>query len=175
MRRHLVRVLFVTAAIASSSAWAEDRTLGIGLGFVKPSNVDGTVWFTANMHFKVAENVVVEPELGYWKKSMSFPPILDVSISDFDAGANLLYVAPPSKSSSIRLSAGAGLGVHFLSGQAGVLGFTTSDSSTKLGAHLLAGATFGRSKSLRFFANARYDIVSDLSQFKHSGGVRFKL
>jgi hypothetical protein len=56
-----------------------------------------------------------------------------------------------------------------------VLGFSASDSATKLGVHLLAGATFGRSASLRYFANARYDLVSDLNQFKLYGGVRFKL
>ncbi len=174
MRRILATLVLLTAASSASSLWAQDRSIGIGLGYVKPSDVDGTIWFTANGHFKVADNAVVEPELGYWKKSMSFPPLLDVSIADFNVGANVLYL-PPSHRSSVRFSAGAGLGLHFLTGKAAVLGFGASDSATKLGFHLLAGAVFGRSKSIRYFANARYDFVSDFNQFKLYGGVRFKL
>ncbi|HXB55989.1 MAG TPA: outer membrane beta-barrel protein [Vicinamibacteria bacterium] len=174
MRRMLATLVFLIVAGSVSSSWAQDRSIGLGVGYVKPSNVDGTIWFTANAHFKLAERVVLEPELGYWTKTMAFPPILDVSISDFNLGANVLY-RPPSHNASVRFSVGAGLGLHFLSGKAGVLGFTASDSATKLGVHLLAGATFGRSPSLHYFANARYDIVSDLSQLKVYGGVRFKL
>jgi hypothetical protein len=174
MRRILATLVFLIVASSVSSLWAQDRSIGLGLGYVKPSDVDGTIWFTANAHFKLAEKAVLEPELGYWKKSMSFPSLLDVSISDFNLGANVLY-RPPSHNSSVRLSVGGGLGLHFLSGKAGVLGFSASDSATKLGVHLLAGATFGRSASLRYFANARYDFVSDLNQFKLYGGVRFKL
>jgi hypothetical protein len=175
MRRMLATLVFLIVASSASSLWAQDfRSIGLGLGYVKPSNVDGTIWFTANAHIKLAEKTVLEPELGYWKKSMSFPPLLDVSISDFNLGANVLY-RPPSHNTSVRFSVGGGLGLHFLSGQAGVLGFSGSDSATKLGVHLLAGATFGRSASLRYFANARYDIVSDFNQFKIYGGVRFKL
>ncbi|HEX9202604.1 MAG TPA: hypothetical protein VF964_01470, partial [Vicinamibacteria bacterium] len=65
--------------------------------------------------------------------------------------------------------------VHFLQGAVGVLGFSDSDSSTKIGVHFLAGATFGHAKSAHFFVNARYDVVSDFNQFKLYGGVRFKL
>ncbi|HKC12514.1 MAG TPA: outer membrane beta-barrel protein [Vicinamibacteria bacterium] len=174
MRRILATLVFLVLAGSASSLWAQDRSIGLGIGYVKPSNVDGTLWFTANAHFKLAERVVLEPELGYWTKTMSFAPILDISISDFNLGANVLY-RPPSHNSSVRFSVGAGLGLHFLSGKAGVLGFTASDSATKLGVHLLAGATFGSSPSLRYFADARYDFVSDLNQFKIYGGVRFKL
>jgi hypothetical protein len=172
MRRILATLVFLIVASSVSPLWAQDRSIGLGLGYVKPSDVDGTIWFTANIHFKVAEKAVLEPELGYWSGSLSASP--DVSIKDFNVGVNLLYL-PPSHGSSVRFSAGAGLGLHFLSGQAGVLGFSASDSATKIGFHLLAGATFGRSRSLRYFANARYDLVSDFNQFKLYGGVRFKL
>jgi Outer membrane protein beta-barrel domain len=174
MRRMLATLVFLIVAGSASSLWAQDRSIGLGLGYVKPSNVDGTIWFTANAHFKLREKVVLEPELGYWRKSMSFPPLVDVSISDFNLGGNVLY-RPPSHNSSVRFSVGGGLGLHFLSGKAAVLGFGASDSATKVGVHLLAGATFGQSPSLRYFANARYDVVSDFSQFKIYGGVRFKL
>jgi hypothetical protein len=181
MKRNLAALVFLIAACAASLAEAQERTVGIGIGYVKPSDVDGTIWFTGNVHFKVANNTVVEPEVGYWNKTSTFllqqgraiVPV-DVSVSDFNLGANLLYL-PPSHGSSVHFAIGAGLGVHFIKGAVGVLGLTDSDSATKFGAHLLAGATFGHAKGMRFFANARYDLVSDISQFKIYGGVRFKI
>ena len=172
MRRILASFVLVAAAGGASPAWAQDRTFGLGVGYVKPSDVDGTIWFTANAQYKVAKDFVVEPELGFWKKTASFPGLLDVSIRDLDVGANALYTTVRK---SRNISVGAGLGAHLLKGQVGVLGFSDSDSSTKIGVHLLAGVVFGHAKSMHFFANARYDLVSDLNQFKLYGGVRFKL
>ncbi len=169
MRRILASFVLVAAAGGASPAWAQDRTFGLGVGYVKPSDVDGTIWFTANAQYKVAKDFVVEPELGFWKKTASFPGLLDVSIRDLDVGANALYTTVRK---SLNISVGAGLGAHLLKG---VLGSTDSDSSTKLGFHLLGGLVFGHAKSMHFFANARYDLVSDINQFKLYGGVRFKL
>ena len=172
MRRILAAFVLVAAAGGASPAWAQDRTFGLGVGLVKPSDVDGTIWFTGNAQFKVAKDIVVEPEIGFWKKSASFLNVVEASIRDVDVGANVLYITTRK---SVRLSVGAGLGMHFLTGQAGVLGLTDSDSSTKIGFHILAGLVFGQAKSMHFFANARYDLVSDINQFKLYGGVRFKL
>ena len=172
VRRVLTTALFAVLAGSALPVAAQDTTLGLGVGYVKPSDVDGTVWFTANVQFKVAENLVVEPEAGWWKKSASFPGILDVSIEDLNVGANILYGSPGE---SVRFTVGAGVGAHFLKGAVGILGFSDSETETKIGAHLLAGLEFGGSKSVRFFVNGRYDLVSDLNQFKIYGGVRFKL
>ncbi len=172
MRRILAAFVFVSAVGGVSSAWAQDKTFGLGVGFVKPSDVDGTVWFTANAQYKVAKDILVEPELGFWKKTASFGNLLDVSIRDLDLGANALYTTTRK---SLNISVGAGLGAHLLKGAVGVLGFTDSDSSTKIGVHFLAGVVLGHAKSAHFFANARYDVVSNLNQFKLYGGVRFKL
>lgn len=172
MRPVSAMALFALLAAGCLPAAAQDTTLGLGVGYVKPSDVDGTLWLTANVQFKVAENVVVEPEAGWWKKSASFPGIFDVSIEDFDAGANVLYRSPGE---GVRFTVGAGVGAHFLKAKAGILGFSDSDTETKVGAHLLAGVEFGGAASVRFFVNGRYDLVSDLNQFKIYGGVRFKL
>ena len=172
MRRILAAFVLVAAAGGASPAWAQDRTVGLGVGFVKPSDVDGTIWFTGNAQFKVAKDIVVEPEIGFWKKTASFPGVVDVSVRDLDIGANALYTTVRK---SLNISVGAGLGAHLLKGEVGVLGLTDSDSSTKIGFHILAGLVFGQPKSMHFFANARYDLVSDINQFKVYGGVRFKL
>ncbi len=169
MRRILAAFVLVAAAGGASPAWAQDRTFGLGVGFVKPKDVDGTIWFTGNAQFKVAKDIVVEPEIGFWKKTASVSGVVDVSIRDLDIGANALYTTVRK---SLNISVGAGLGAHLLKG---VLGSTDSDSSTKLGFHLLGGLVFGHAKSMHFFANARYDLVSDINQFKLYGGVRFKL
>jgi len=182
MKRTFVALVFITLAWAAPRVEAQDRSVGLGVGYVKSSDVDGTIWFTGNVHFRVAEHVLLEPEVGYWSKTTTFLEAsgrtvvpVDVSVSDFNVGANLLY-RPPSHGSSVRFYVGAGLGIHFVTGAVGVLGFTAgSDSATKPGAQLLAGAEFGRSAGMRFFANARYDIVSDFDQFKVYAGIRFKL
>jgi hypothetical protein len=172
MRRILAVFVFLAVAGGASSGWAQDRTAGVGVGFVKPSDVDGTFWLTANAQFKVAKDILVEPELGFWKKTSSFGNILDISFRDLDLGANALYT---TERKSLRIHAGVGLGAHLLKGAVGVLGFSDSDSATKIGVHFLAGAVFGHAKGANFFANVRYDLVSDLNQFKIYGGVRFKI
>src|SRR5258708_9745626 len=132
IRLFLATLVFLVLAGSASSLWAQDRSIGLGIGYVKPSNVDGTLWFTANAHFKLAEKVVLEPELGYWSKTLSFPPILDISISDFNLGANVLF-RPPSHNNSVRFSVGAGLGLHFLSGTAAMLALPSSHDATNHG------------------------------------------
>jgi hypothetical protein len=173
MRQVVVLSVLALALATTVSARAEGVRIGLGAGYVDPSDVGGTAFFTGNVRFDVARNVALEPEVGYWKKSESVPGLVDVSIKDLNFGVNVLYQFPTS--GSLRFSAGAGLGAHVLKGAVGVLGFSESASETKLGGQLLAGLDLKVSSAVALFANARYDLVSDFNQFKVYGGVRFGL
>lgn len=159
------------AFLAAAAVRAEGVRVGVGAGYVDPSDVGGSIWFTGNTRFHVASNVVVEPELGYWQKSESYQGLVDASVKDFDFGANVLYVFPSK--SSVSFWAGAGLGAHVLKGEVGAPGFAASDSETKLGGQLLAGLDYEVGSSIALFGAARYDLVSDFNQFKLYAGLRF--
>lgn len=163
-------VLFLVAA---GSASAGDVGIGLGAGYVDPSDVGGTFWLTGNVRFKVAESVAIEPEVGYWKKSESVPGLIDASVKDINVGANVLYLIPSGE--KLLISLGGGVGAHFLKGAVGVLGFEESESETKFGGQLLAGLDFEVAANVALFANVRYDLVSDFNQFKAYGGIRFGL
>jgi len=169
--RFLPAVLLVAAFPASAAAG--ETGIGIGAGYVDPSDVGGTAWFTGNVRFKVAEAVAIEPEVGYWKKSESVPGLVDVSVKDLNVGANVLYLVKAGK--DVTVSLGGGAGAHFLKGAVGVLGFEESDTETKFGAQILAGLDFKIATNVALFADVRYDFVSDLNQFKAYGGIRFGL
>lgn len=63
---------------------------------------------------------------------------------------------------------------RLIKGKVGLLGFSDSETDTRFGFHVLVGAEF-KAKKVRPFVMLRYDIASDLNQFKIYGGVRFKI
>lgn len=166
-------VLFgaLLSVLATSAAHAEGVKVGVGAGYVDPSNIGGTVWLTGGARFNVSSNVVLEPELGYWQKSESYQGLVDASVKDFNLGANVLYAFPSKGKASFW--AGAGLGAHVLKGAIGFPGFSASDSETKIGGQLLAGVDYKIGSSMSLFGGARYDLVSDFNQFKIYAGLRF--
>lgn len=152
--------------VGSSNAAAQDTTIGLGAGIVKPENIDATAWVTANVRFALQRNVYLEPEVGYWRKTFDNGR----KFRDISAGANLYYMFP---SQGIDYYAGAGLGVDsfkntFASG-------VESGSDSELSVHLIAGAEGRLSGGVTLFGNLRYDIVQDLNLFKVYGGLRFGL
>ncbi len=172
MKRWLLSLLIVGAM--AGGATAQDNSIGFGAGFVDPEVVDGTLWFTGNVRLKVANRLVLEPEVGYWSKSEKLPGIAEASIKDLNAGVNVLYV--PTTSGSVEFAIGAGVGAHFLKGEVGVLDvFNESETETKLGIHLLASLGYKVTGGFGVFASVRYDLVSDINQFKVYAGVRFKI
>jgi len=175
MRRHLIiAAVLLAASLGPPAARAQEQgSLGLGAGLVDPEDVPSTFWITANYRFGITEHLLLEPEVGYWKKGED---VLggDVSIEDLQFGLNAIYRLGGS-GTGVRPWAGAGLGVHLLKG---VVDFDDSgdfdDTDTEIGIHLLGGADFVMSDALALFAAARFDIVSDLNQFKLYGGVRYR-
>jgi hypothetical protein len=172
-RRTLPAALLAVACLAAP-AWSQDNSVGLGVGFVDPEAVDGTLWFTGNVNIKVANQLVVQPELGYWSKTEKIPALVEASVKDFNVGANLLFV--PVTTSALDVGIGAGVGAHFLKGEVGVADvFSESESETKFGVHLLGTVGYKVTGGFQVFAALRFDLVSDINQFKVYGGVRFKI
>jgi opacity protein-like surface antigen len=173
MNRRLAIVTFTAAVLAAPLARAQEQaSLGLGVGLVKPSDVDSTFWITANYRFRLGDRLWLEPEAGYWKKGEE---LLDgeVSIEDLNFGLNAILAVP---SGGLEPWVGAGLGVHLVKGLLGVddADVEFDETQAKLGVHLLGGIDFGLTDTFDLFAALRYDIVPDLSQFKAYGGLRYK-
>jgi opacity protein-like surface antigen len=169
----LIGSVLALSFVVAVSANAGEAAIGIGAGYVDTADVGGTAWFTGNVRFKVSDSIVIEPEVGYWKKAEGVPGLVDVSIKDLNVGANVVYLAPVGSKAVVSL--GGGVGAHFLKGAVGLLGFEESESETKFGGQVLAGLDFEVAESIALFAHVRYDLVSDFNQFKAYGGIRFKL
>ena len=173
MRHPLTLATLAALLFATPLAHAQEQaSLGLGVGLVKPSDVDSTFWVTANYRFRVGDRLWLEPEAGYWKKGDDVPGV-EVSVEDLNFGLNAILAMP---SGGLEPWVGAGLGVHLVKGVIGLddTDFDLDETETKLGIHLLGGLDFGLTDSFDLFAALRYDIVSDLSQFKAYGGLRYK-
>ena len=88
MRRHLIIAAAVFAAVlASPFAQAQEQAaLSLGAGLVDPVDVPSTFWITANYRFRIADRLLLEPEVGYWKKGDEILDGVDVSVEDLDFG-----------------------------------------------------------------------------------------
>ena len=180
MSRHLFKGFSLALVVLfSSSAGAQDQaSLSLGAGYVAPSDIDSTFWVTANYRFRIANRVLLEPEVGYWEKDADVPGA-DVSIEDLNFGVNGIFELGSAGGTGLRPWAGAGLGLHLVRGVVDLdddgddeEGFDETD--TELGIHLLGGLDFGLSESFDLYAAVRYDFVSDLNQFKAYGGIRYR-
>ncbi len=146
--------------------------LGVGVGYVKPEDVDGTFWLVANGRYKFASNLAVEPEIGYWRRSEGVPGLFEVSLSDFSVGGHVLLLLPAAD--RLQVFVGGGPGVHFLRGAVGFFGLEASETETKFGVHLLGGVEADVAESLAVFGAGHFDLVSEANQFKVYGGLRYK-
>jgi hypothetical protein len=163
---------------------AEPGQFGVGLGFVHASDVEdgGSAWFTANYRVEMRPHLVIEPELGYWKKSEGDPDLVQLGIRDLNVGVHAIF--RPEMDGPLRLWMGAGPGVHLVKVYASLLGFSDSETRTKPALHFLGGLDYELNESLVAFGSVRYDVVGQLSletendtslnQFKLYGGVRFR-
>ena len=181
MTRHLIATLTFAGLLAAPAARAQDQaSLSLGAGYVRPNDVDATFWITANYRFRISDRLLLEPEVGYWKKGDDVPGV-DVSLEDLNFGANaILELGRGASRGGLRPWVGAGLGLHRLKG---VVDLDDDDDDTdddfdetdsELGIHLLGGADFGLTDTFDLYAAARFDIVSDLNQFKVYGGIRYR-
>ena len=180
MARHRISLLVLALAPFAVPAHAQDQaSLSLGAGYVAPNDVDSTFWVTANYRFRVANRILLEPEVGYWEKGDDVPGV-DVSIEDLNFGVNGIYELTGVGGEGFRPWLGAGVGLHRLKGvvDLDLDGDDDDDdfdeTDTELGVHLLGGADFGLSDTFDLYVAARFDIVSDINQFKVYGGVRYR-
>jgi opacity protein-like surface antigen len=163
--------------LAAAPLQAQDQgSLSLGLGIVKPEDIDSTLYVTANYRFKLTGSLVLEPEVGIWEKSEGEGDV-EISLRDLNFGANLLYVSDMKKT---KLWGGAGLGAHLIKGTLGIGGLgSESESDTRLGLHLLGGVDYEMGKTVDLYGAVRYDLVSlegdaNLNQAKLYAGVRYR-
>ena len=177
----------VTSAVAAMLAASSPRaraadapsTLGVGLGYVKASSIDPTIFFSGDFRFHLGKHVAFSPEVSYWKKSAQ-NVVVEASVSDLQFGVNMLGVVRPT--SKVEVFLGGGGGVHQIGGAVAVSSLQASETITKGGADALGGLTLEVADDLGFFLSARYDWVlgvggSDprrLDQYKFSGGFRLR-
>jgi hypothetical protein len=175
MKQLMLTLALAAAVVVAVPAHAADEatgtSIGIGVGIVEPEDIESTIWVTANVRLPIADKIVVEPEVGYWKKSEEAFGV-SADLEDLNFGANALYLG---NSGALDFGAGAGVGLHMIKGGIGVLGVEESETESKIGFHLLGTVGYDLSEKLQVFANARYDLVSDFNQMKLYAGIRFGL
>ncbi len=180
MTRRFLAPFVLAAAIlpGPAPAWAQNRSsLGLGLGVVDPEDIDTALWTTLNFRVPVGRQLIVEPELGFWKKTEDIPGG-EISLQDFNLGANLLVDFGGSGAFSFWV--GAGLGAHLIKAEVQVGGLDVeSDTATELGVHLLGGLDYDIDRDLGLFLAARYDIVTsdgdgNFEQAKVYAGLRIR-
>src|SRR5215472_13703225 len=155
MRRWFL-VLAVLLVLPARATLAEGGSLGLGVGVSKTEVVPDSLYLTGNFRIPLVSYLVLEPEVGYWKKDYNVAGI-DVSAEDLTFGGNMVLVIPVHP---ISIWGGAGVGAHRLKGSLGVPGLVTiSDTETKVGIHLLGGLDISLSPKLSLFGAGRYDIV----------------
>ena len=165
MSRQATLTLSLVALLAGPAAHAQDQaSLGFGLGIVKPSDIDSTLFVTANYRFRIGDRLMLEPEVGYWKKGED-----PFKVDDLNLGVSAILRFPDR---SLTPWVGGGLGLHMIDGVA-------ADTETKLGFQVLGGLDYRLTDVLDLFGSARYDLVGlegegDLNQFKVYGGLRYR-
>lgn len=172
MSRHLIAATALVTLLAAADAHAQDQgSLSLGVGYVAPSDLDSTYWVTANYRFRIADRFLLEPEVGYWE---SGEEEFGTSVEDLNFGVNGLFELGRPGGTGLRPWVGAGIGLHRIEGVVDLDDDDFDESETELGIHLLGGADFGLSEAFALYAALRYDLVSDLNQFKVYGGVRYR-
>ena len=170
MKRFAGPFLFVLFALSGAPAAAQ--SIGVGAGVVKLENDDqSSLFLTGNLRVRLLGPLMLEPEVGYWKRSGPG----EASFEDFSLGANGVVVLPAHP---LEIFGGIGVGAHFLNRSAGIAGLARDSDATEFGLHLLAGLDFRVSDTLNFFGAVRFDAFGDDSdardQTKFYGGLRFK-
>lgn len=175
MKRYvlLFSVLVASAALAPQEARAQ--SIGVGAGIVKLEQDDeSSLFLTGNLRIGLLGPIVLEPEVGYWKRT---EPVGtgEATFEDFSIGANGLLVVGGDK---LELFGGVGLGTHFLDRSAGIAGIIRDSKSTDVAVHVLGGVDVKLSGALNAFGVVRRDVFGDSSdardQTKFYAGLRLK-
>jgi len=174
MKRYaFLAVVLALATLAPAAARAQ--SIGVGAGIVKLEQDDqSSLFLTGNLRLKILGPIVLEPEVGYWKRT--FPTGAgEAKFEDFSVGANGLVVIPGH---TVELFGGVGLGAHFLDRSAGIAGLIRDSKKTDIAIHLLVGLDVRLSSSVNGFGVARRDAFGSDSeardQTKFYGGLRLK-
>ncbi len=175
--------LLALAALPARSTTADDTSLGLGIGRVKPevesSSLGNATWYTGNLRLKVSRYLALEPEVGYWKRTETVLGV-ESSLEDLNFGGSGLLILPTSR---VELWAGAGAGGHRIKGKLAGFGASVSETQTKFGWHVLGGIDLKLSDHAAVFGAGRYDKIkgdeskseSDLDETKFYAGLRLVL
>ncbi|MFN3135532.1 MAG: hypothetical protein ACK44H_08190 [Candidatus Kryptonium sp.] len=168
--------------------------LGVGVGYVKPEGIAWTFWLVANGRYKFTSNLAIELEIGYWKRRFKRPSISpfqmleakiwywqrpdnflkpsEATFSDFSIGGHILLFSPESE--HVQIFMGGGPAIHFFKDPLGFLGYKSSKTKVKFGVRLLSGIEVNLVWGFAVFGAARFDLISDINQFKVYGGLCYK-
>ena len=180
-------LLLLMSSVAPLYAQEGKMDIGAGVGIaVVGDDIGGTFYLAGLFRYFVAENIAVEGEIGYWRKSYTvqiFDPFEgtikgEIPARDVTIGVNLLYTLP-TKRVNFDVFAGIGAGINFQKVSASVQGMgfdaeIVSVSETDASLRLLGGIQAPMGQNTTVFTIIRYDI-SGPGVFKLYGGFRFGL
>jgi hypothetical protein len=164
---------------------ANGQSIAMGLGIVKPG--DSRLWVTGSYRMNLRENILLEPELSYWKQSESTENCIegprcikrDFMRRDIAVGIHSLFSIPKER---FRISFGGGVGAHFLKDEFFrsvdppiplLPESNVSNSDIRLGLHFLAELDVKVWQHISVFVANRNELVKDFSDnIKLYGGVR---
>ena len=159
------------------------RRLGVEAGLVDPEGASSTIGFGVLADLgTVAPDIRLSSHLGYWSKSENGFGA-EASVHDISVGARATYMFHVV-SPKFQPYVGAGLGLHFFQSKVSVPdqnmggfvipGFSATDTSTKVGLDLGAGASTPLSPKTNLFGDVWY-TVADIDQFSMKAGVSFMM
>lgn len=170
----LFPVFFTIIACSGSFAQTDlgPKAVGGFIGYVNPEHTGGTVGFGALVDMGTLTPMLgLDLEILYWSKSEG-PSDREITWRDIVLCAHARYrFSLPG--SAVKPYMGGGIGPHFVKHEHEQSG--KSETDTKFGLHLLAGAEYEVSPKVALFGEWRYAIVSDINQFAIFAGAKYKL
>jgi opacity protein-like surface antigen len=174
-------VVALAALVLPAGAWAQAESaggeepfagfygLGAAVGIAHPKDLSSTVGFLVRLDLGAPIlGFSVLPTVEYWGKGDRAGGT-KISAHDLTTGAELRYRFGHATS---RPYAGAGLAMHFVSTEVKVGDVVqSSEQHQRLGAVLLGGVEFKRSRAFSFFAEGDYHFVKHLNTWKAMGGI----
>jgi len=154
------------ASLAGAEADIGFRGIGGKIGFVTPSDIDGTIMFGAFADLGTfAPQVGFEANIDYWSSSESVGSI-NFDFSDLAIGARGKYLFEV-QNEKWKPYAGGGLALHFVSSDIPAIGpFPgSSETNTKIGLDFLGGTNFTVGKQVDIVGEAMFRMVSNIGQF----------
>ncbi len=178
-------LLALCGVLVSASAFAASpiRSIGVDAGYVSPEidgldEIEGT--WTAGIFADFglpAANLYVNPFINYWNSSTEIPGLTgtdELSLRDFNIGANLKYAFPTS---SVRFQPyiAAGVSAHMLNAEVQSSGLTVDDGETKFGFQGGAGFKVGVSERTNIVTSGWYNIVEDADHWSLRAGLSWNM